>query len=108
MTENEFQQLIRRSEGQTLDFKEDGYDLKNSRNKFIKDVLAMANTPREQPAYIVFGVRWTPESGSTVVGLERQLDDVELQHKFGEEPGPAYPEIHLYSPQIRGKSRSVF
>ena len=46
MTENEFRQLIARSEGETLDFKEAGYDLKNSRNKFIKDVLAMANTPR--------------------------------------------------------------
>ena len=98
MTENEFQQLIGRSESQTLDFKEAGYDLKNSRNKFIKDVLAMANTPREQSAYIVFGVRWTPESGSTVVGLERQLDDVELQHAFGEnlvQPIPKFTYIPL-------------
>lgn len=107
MTENEFQKLIRRSEGETLDFKEDGYDLKNSRNKFIKDVLAMANTPREQPAYIVFGVRWTPESGSTVVGLERQLDDVELQHKFGEnlvQPIPRFTYIPL---RFEGKQVGV-
>ena len=107
MTEREFQQLIGRSESQTLDFKEAGYGLKNSRNKFIKDVLAMANTPREQPAHIVFGVRWTPESGSTVVGLEHQLDDVELQHAFGEDrvhPIPGFTYIPL---RFRGKQVGV-
>jgi len=57
MTENEFRQLIARAEGETLDFKAEGYDLQNSRNAFIKDVLAMANTPRDCPAHIVLGVR---------------------------------------------------
>ena len=107
MTEKEFQQLIRRSEGQTLDFKEAGYDLKNSRNKFIKDVLAMANTPRDQPAHIVFGVRWTPESGSTVMGLERQLDDVELQQAFGQDRVHPIP-IFTYTPlRFEGKQVGV-
>jgi predicted HTH transcriptional regulator len=71
VTENEFRALIGRAEGETLDFKEDGYDLQNARNAFIKDVLAMANTPRERPAHVVLGVRWTAEAGSTVVGLGR-------------------------------------
>ena len=39
----------------------------------------MANTPREHPAYILFGVDWTPAKGSIVKGLQRQLDDAELQ-----------------------------
>ena len=70
LKEDQFQQLIKRAESETLDFKEDGYDLQNSRgrNNFIKDLLAMADTPRIQPAHIIFGVRWTPESESVVVG----------------------------------------
>ena len=63
MTENELRQLMSRGEGETLDFKADGYDPQKSRNDFINDVLAMANTPRDRPAHIVCGVRWTPESG---------------------------------------------
>ena len=85
MTEYEFRQLIGRSESETLDFKEDVYDLSKPQSigSFIKDVLAMANTPREQPAHIVFGVHWTPQSGSTVVGLARQFDDAEFQSRMG-------------------------
>lgn len=93
--ENEFRQLIARAEGETLDSKGDGYDLdeNKARNDFIKDVLAMANTPRERPAHIVLGVRWTPERGSTVLGLGRQYDDVEFQNAFGHgrvQPNPRF------------------
>lgn len=93
MTPSEFQALIARAEGETLDFKEDGYDLENARNAFIKDVLAMANTPREQSAHVVLGVRWTAESGSAVVGLRRQYDDVEFQAAIGNgrcQPNPRF------------------
>lgn len=93
MTENEFRALIGRAEGETLDFKGDGYGLQNDRNAFIKDVLAMANTPRERPAHVVLGVRWTAEAGSTVVGLGRQYDDVEFQDALGHgrvQPNPRF------------------
>jgi hypothetical protein len=93
VTENEFPALIARAEGETLDFKGNGYDLQNARNAFIKDVLAMANTPRERPAHIVLGVRWTPEAGSTVVGLARQYDDVKFQDALGHgrvQPNPRF------------------
>ena len=48
MTEDELSQLLRRSESETLDFKQDDYDLSiaEKRGEFIKDILAMANTPR--------------------------------------------------------------
>ena len=106
MTENEFQQLIERAENETLDFKE-SYDLSNSRNEFIKDVLAMANTPRDQPAHIVLGVRWTPESASTVVGLEHQLDDADLQDKFGQDRVQPIPRFTYTPLQFRGKQVGV-
>lgn len=98
MNENLFRKLIGQKESETLDFKESGYDLsdKRGRNAFIKDLLAMANTPRDQSAHIIFGVRWTPEEESTVVGLERQLDDAELQRALGNrvQPNPRF----IYTP----------
>ena len=107
MTEADFRRFLGRSESETLDFKEDGYDLKNSRETFIKDVLAMANTPRDHAAHIVFGVRWTPESGATVIGLTRQLDDALLQDAFGRGRVQPVPRF-TYSPlEFQGKHVGV-
>ncbi|EAT59654.1 ATP-binding protein [Chlorobium ferrooxidans] len=107
MKEFELRQIISRAESESLDFKAEGYDLKGSRNAFVKDVLAMANTPRDVTAYIVFGVRWTPESGSTVVGMSCQLDDVELQDAFGNgrvQPNPRF----VYTPiEFDGKQIGI-
>ena len=101
MNENLFRELVGQKESETLDFKEASYDLtdKRGRNAFIKDLLAMANTPRDQSAHIIFGVRWTPEEESTVVGLERQFDDAELQRALGK-PGSAESSFHLYPSEV--------
>ena len=107
MTTNEFQQLIALAEDETLDFKQDGYDLERSRSALSKDVLAMANTPRGQSARIIFGVKWTPEQGSTVIGLRHQLDDDKLQNAFKRgkiQPAPRF----IYTPlQFEGKQAGV-
>ena len=67
----------------------------------------MANTPREQSAHIIFGVRWTPESGSTVVGLKDQLDDAQLQDLLGPkrvQPNPRF----IYTPlEFDGKQVGI-
>lgn len=82
MTEEEFRELLTRPESETLDYKAEAYDLAAGRYAFAKDVLAMANTPRDREAMIVFGVSWKPETGSTVVGLASQRDDVDYQNAF--------------------------
>ena len=82
MTTARFQELLAGAEGETLDFKQDLYDLPSDRTALNKDILAMSNTPRDDAAHIVFGVRWAPESGSTVLGVNRQLDDAQLQDAF--------------------------
>ena len=107
MTKDELQELLGRSEGETLDFKEEGYDIKVSRNGFIKDVLAMANTPRERPAHIVLGVRWTPESGSIVVGLQSQFDDAQLQDAFGQDRAQPVPRFTFTPFEFEGKQVGV-
>ena len=51
--------LLGRIEGNFIDFKVKQYTLDTERQKsaFIKDVIAMANTPRDESAYIVLGGR---------------------------------------------------
>ncbi len=51
--------LLQRQESDDLDFKSGQYNFnKNySKSKFIKDIVAMANTPRSGPAYILVGVQ---------------------------------------------------
>ena len=85
MAEIEFRELIQRPESDVLDFKQQGYIFSESKSRldFIKDVLAMANTPRTQPAHIVLGVKWTPENGAELIGLDVQLDDVKFQGAIG-------------------------
>ena len=74
---------------------------------FIKDVLALANTPREDTAYIVFGVRWTPESSSVVVGLKRQFDDATLQDAIGRGRVQPTPRFTYYPLSFEGKQVGV-
>ena len=108
MTEDDFYQLIKQPEGNTLDYKRAWYDLsKTHRFKFIKDVLAMANTPREDPARIVMGVDWSAESGSTVVGLDEQPDDANLQEIFPRERIQPAPAFHYHPLRFLGKQVGI-
>ena len=103
MTTAQFQELLARAESETLDFKQDLYDLPSDRSALNKDVLAMSNTPRERASHIVFGVRWTAESGSTVLGLDRQLDDTQLQDAFRQTKVHPLPRF-TYTPfEFHGK-----
>ena len=51
--------LLKRQESDDLDFKSGQYNFANNygKSKFIKDTIAMANTPRSGPAYILVGVQ---------------------------------------------------
>ena len=109
MEENQLKQLIGRTENETLDFKEDGYNIQSPRGRgdFIKDLLAMANTPRDRPAHIVFGVRWTPEAGSDIVGLKHQLDDAALQDALGHDRVQPNPRFSYTPFEFKGKQLGI-
>jgi tetratricopeptide (TPR) repeat protein len=85
MTPHElFQDLIGRPESQTLDFKETMYDLAgNAKYDVVKDVIAMANTPRTGSAYIVLGVAWQAGKPADLRGLRSQIDDSHLHDQLG-------------------------
>ncbi|MCX5646163.1 MAG: ATP-binding protein [Phycisphaerae bacterium] len=100
-TESEFEAILKRSEGPSLDFKAGGYDfsIAATRNEFIKDVISMANTPRNGPAYIVLGIKWTAGQGCELTGLSEQHDDFFFQDKLGKDRISPLPSI-LYHPLL--------
>lgn len=105
MTPPDLSDLLRRPEGEALDFKEADYALDNKQEKFkfLKDLLALANTPRPGSAFLVLGIRWTAEAGSSVTGLLRHRDEssfraVVLPHELS-----AVPRFVYHAMQHDGK-----
>ena len=107
MTPEEFRTLAAGHESDILDFKRTIYDLKADRAKLTKDIVSMANTPRERSAHIVLGIDWSPESGSHAVGLNQQVDDADVQDAFLQhrvEPRPVF----VYHPiRLDGKQFGI-
>lgn len=79
-TEQQFLDLLSRPEGDTLDFKMTTYDLSSNDSKLnlIKDVLCMANTPRDETSYLILGVKKYPDGKFDCIGLATHLDDADL------------------------------
>jgi tetratricopeptide (TPR) repeat protein len=81
MTEAEFEVLLGHPEGPQLDFKRETYRLTgDGAGDLIKDVLSMANTPREGDSHVVIGVKKHPDGSYDLVGLPESPDDNEFQN----------------------------
>jgi len=85
----ELEELLRRLEGNTLDFKAEMYSFggdgptkRRNKAKFLKDIVCMWNTPREEPAHIICGVNKHPDGTSEVVGVGGFVDDADLQQQM--------------------------
>ena len=72
--------LLKRQESDDLDFKSGQYDLANNygKSKFIKDIVAMANTPRSGPAYILVGVQEQSGKARDAAGVTDHPDEAML------------------------------
>ena len=72
--------LLNRQESDDLDYKSGQYNLANNRGKsrFIKDIVAMANTPRSGPAYILVGVQEQSGKVRGTTGVADHPDEAEL------------------------------
>jgi len=82
MTENiDIPSLLKRPEGETLDFKADNYDMSNRKSKrsFAKDLASLANTPRKGDAHLILGVEEQGDGSYKLVGINRHIDDADLQ-----------------------------
>jgi predicted HTH transcriptional regulator len=84
MDERQFEELLHRQEGETLDFKATGYNLSDEKGKtaLITDVLAMANTPRSVTSFIVFGIKKYTDNSFDLIGLKAHPDQADLQSQF--------------------------
>ena len=72
--------LLKRQESDDLDFKSKQYNLRKhyGRSKFIKDIVAMVNTPRSDPAYILVGVQEQSGKVTGTPGVDDHHDEAEL------------------------------
>lgn len=86
--------LLNRPEGKTLDFKAKCYDTSSRRGKraFAKDLASLTNTPREGDAHIVLGVKKHLDGSFELLGLDKAIDDSDLQTIAGSilEPVPQF------------------
>ena len=77
------ERLLNEEESTTLDYKRSQYPFQGTddvvKSELLKDILAFANTQREKPAYILIGVQEFKGGRSHVVGVDRHLDDAQLQ-----------------------------
>ena len=73
--------LLYEDESSILDFKSEQYPCATDEQKgeLIKDILAFTNAWRHAEAYILIGVRESPGSRATVVGVTSHLKDADLQ-----------------------------
>ncbi len=69
--------LLNREESDDLDYKSEMYNLDTNRKKseFIKDIIAMANTPRNRPAYILMGVAEQSGKVTNITGVTDHPDE---------------------------------
>jgi tetratricopeptide (TPR) repeat protein len=109
MNVSEFEQLLMRMEGESIDFKGGNYpNLSDDSKKvgFIKDVICMVNTPREGPAYIVTGVKKSTNGQPQLWGVDVQPDDADLQSQFVKWVQP-HPRFSYEVVQYQGREFGV-
>lgn len=90
-----FETLLKNPEGWILDFKAEQYILDNDGRKasFVKDILSMANTVRNETSYIVLGIKVEADGRKKRLGIKAHLDDACLQEISLDEIDRLYSEV---------------
>lgn len=101
INECKLRELLSKNENRSIDFKAEPYRLDNDhfKSEFIKDVLAMANTPRDETAHIVIGVKKHRDGSTDMHNVITHPDDADLQdimNRAKVEPKPPF----VYQPMI--------
>ncbi len=93
-----FAELLNNPETEILDFKKTFYDFSNSGKGdagFLKDLISMSNTIREQTAHLIFGIKLLPNGDKVYHGISEIMDDAALQEKARSKISPA-PKFKSY------------
>jgi len=92
ITENTLRQLLYKSEGVDLDFKQTQYRFigasDHQKAELLKDILAMANSWRNETAYILVGIKDCSPSPAAVIGINEHIDDAQLQQFVNSKASP--------------------
>jgi hypothetical protein len=105
LTSFELEQLCLEAESPILDFKESFYEFGRGDDDkgtaaFVKDIMAMVNTVRSQPAYLVFGIKQVIGQAPIFIGISQVVDDAILQDKIKSKLNPR-PEFLFYSLRVK-------
>jgi tetratricopeptide (TPR) repeat protein len=112
LSREKFEDLLsERSEGIAIDFKRENY-LLNDKNKdvrnryrtsFVKDIITLANTPRDGSAYLILGVENTQIDGvfqNKRVGVQETIDDNFYQQILDADVIPCPPRLTTHIVEI--------
>ena len=100
MTDQELvDSLLKQQESDILDYKSRQYNLDNEHTKseFIKDIIAMANTPKNKSAYILVGIEEKSGKVSKTIGVTKHHDEGILGSIVASrtEPTPRFHYRHI-------------
>ena len=97
-------QLLERQESDELDFKSQQYKFggDTKKSQFIKDIVAMANTPRNSSAYILIGVKEEAGRATEVCGIDEHKDEATLRSIIGNRVRPT-PRFVYHQVLYQGK-----
>lgn len=78
-----YEELLYANESSTLDFKREQYRFINEdshvKSELLKDILAFANSWRNESAHILIGVEENKDGKAKILGISNDLDDAQLQ-----------------------------
>ncbi|WP_083261411.1 AlbA family DNA-binding domain-containing protein [Crocinitomix algicola] len=104
LTKNKFLEIVESPKSSVLHFKKDVYDFVNDRHfvntaKMVKDIISLANTIRNETAYIIYGVAEKTETSLKLIGIENEVTNELLQEKIKNKVFPrpvfSYHEIEF-------------
>ena len=101
--------ILQRTEDNSLDFKVQQYkfDTNYQISGFIKDILTMANTPRNESAYIVIGVAEDKGRPTQIVGTHEHIDPSEVDRKLQNRIS-AVPSVEYHVAQCGGHEIGIY
>lgn len=98
-------------ESSCLDFKREQYDFSQPGSKgglaLVKDILCMANTPRDGNAYILTGVAEDSGKPNTITGIKQSVDDSRIQDLLSAWLKPI-PSVEYYELFVDDKVIGVY
>lgn len=109
LTEKRLTELLKYSEADVCDFKETIYHMDDSVSKisFLKDILAMSNTIRYEPAYIIIGIR-QKDGHNDFIDVDPNIDENNYISFIKGNVGPEYPEFTYYTLKYKKHIVGIF